>query len=303
MPMSARTDDPFGGTEALHPASAALDTRDDASILATLLDQQQAALAVLEPALPAIAHGAARMAATVRGGGRLAYAGAGSSGLMALADALELHGTFGLPERQIAIHMPGGLPRDGRMPGDTEDAADEGRAAGAALGPADCAICVAASGRTPYTLAFAEAARAAGAAMIAIANNADAPLFARADVAIALLTPAEIVSGSTRMGAGTAQKAALNLMSTLMGVRLGRVFDGMMVGLVADNAKLRDRAERMVAQIARVGGDAARAALEGARGDVRTAVLIARGLTPQKARAALERAGGDLRDALNDLND
>jgi N-acetylmuramic acid 6-phosphate etherase len=165
----------------------------------------------------------------------------------------------------------------------------------------DVVIAVSASGATPWTLGFAAAARRAGASVIGLANNPGAALFAASDVAVCLATPAELVAGSTRMGAGSAQKAALNLMSTLMAVRLGAVHDGMMVGLVADNDKLRARAAAMVATIAGVDVEASARALSAAAGAVRPAVLIARGLTPEAAATLLAETGGHLRAALATL--
>jgi N-acetylmuramic acid 6-phosphate etherase len=159
-------------------------------------------------------------------------------------------------------------------------------------------IAVTASGATPYAVAFAQTARAKGAQVVAIANNAGGAIFAHADVAIALETPPEVIAGSTRMGAGTAQKAALNMISTLAGIRLGQVHDGMMVGVVADNAKLRARAAGMVARIAGVPETPARAALEQAKGAVKVAVLLARGRDMDRATSLLNDTDQNLRAAL-----
>jgi N-acetylmuramic acid 6-phosphate etherase len=285
-------------TERLHPDAAGLDARPGPEILAALLDGQKAAVAAVEPALPALDAAAALMAETLRGGGRLVYAGAGSSALMAVADGLELAGTFGIDPARVRLCMAGGIPQDARMPGATEDDEAEGAARGAAFGAGDLVIAVTASGSTPYPIGLARAARARGARVVAVANNAGAPVFALADVAVCLATPPEVVAGSTRLGAGTAQKVALNLMSTLMGVRLGAVHDGMMVGLRADNAKLRDRARAMVAAIARVAEAEAGAAIAAADGDVRRAVLIAKGAPADVAAALLAEAQGILRAAL-----
>jgi N-acetylmuramic acid 6-phosphate etherase len=285
-------------TESLHPDAAGLDARPGPVILDVLLRAQQAAVAAVAPALPAIDRAADLMAETLRGDGRLVYAGAGSSALMANADAMELAGTFGIDPGRILLCTAGGIPTGPRMPGDTEDDADDARRAGEALGPADLVIAVAASGSTPYPLALTRAARGRGARVIAIANNPGAPLFEGADVAVCLPTPPEVIAGSTRMGAGTAQKVALNLMSTLMGVRLGQVHDGMMVGVRADNLKLRARAEAMVAAIAGVDAAPAAAALAAAEGAVKPAVLIALGLSSGRATEILAVSQGNLRAAL-----
>lgn len=285
-------------TERLHPAARGLDLLADDAVLRHLLDGQRAAVEAVAAALPEIAAAARLVARTLRGEGRLCYAGAGSSALMAVADGLELHGTFGIPTDRVLLLMAGGLPRDSRMPGDTEDDAAAAARDAAGIGAGDLVIAVAASGRTPYPIAVARAARAAGARVVAIANVPGAPIFDAADVAICLATPPEVVAGSTRMGAGTAQKAALNLISTLAGLRLGQVHDGRMVGLVADNAKLRQRARTTVAEIAGVPPEAADAALLAANGAVKAAILVARGATADEAARLLKDNDGILRAAL-----
>jgi len=286
-------------TEALHALAKGLDERPLADVAAILADGQIAAAETLRDATQAIAQAAARMAATIRAGGVLHYAAAGSSGLMAAADAQELGGTFSIPAHQLRIHMAGGLPTGVEMPGDTEDATEGLDAALADLAACDTVIAVSASGSTPFTLAAARIARSAGAALVGIANNAGAPLLELADHPICLATPPEVLSGSTRMGAGTAQKIALNMLSTAMAVALGHVHDGMMVNLRADNIKLRARAVSIIRAIAEVDEATAQRALEITGGEVKPAILIAaRGLGAQDAQAILDAAGGRLRAAL-----
>ncbi len=286
-------------TEALHAQAAGIDERPPVEIAALLAEGQIAAAATVRGCFAAIAGGAAAMAAAIRGGGVLHYVAAGSSGLMAAADALELGGTYSIPAERLRIHMAGGLPTGIEMPGGTEDDTAALDAALADLAAGDVVIAVSASGTTPYTLAAARIARATGATLVAIANNAGTPLLASADHPICVATPPELVSGSTRMGAGTAQKIALNMLSTLMAVELGHVHDGMMVNLRADNAKLRARAAGMVCRIAGVGDDAAAAALDATGGEVKPAVLIAAGrLSPERAHALLRETEGNLRAAL-----
>lgn len=258
---------------------------------------QQEALNEVEAALPAIAEAAKYVSASLKSGARLVYAAAGSSGLMAAADGLELPGTFGVAPGQIRILMAGGLPTGSEMPGFTEDETDE--AATADIDEADTVIAVSASGTTPYALAVAKEAKARGAAVIAIANNADTPLLAIADVAICLATPPERIAGSTRMGAGTAQKAALNILSTLAAIDLGHVHDGMMVNLIADNTKLRRRAAKIVERIAGATEKEATASLALAGGRVKAAVLIASGAgSVENANMLLDQSEGHLRAAL-----
>ncbi len=285
-------------TEHLHPASRGLDALPGMDVLRHLLDQQSASLAALAPALHDIEAAAHLVADAYRAGGRIVYAGAGSSALMAIADGMELAGTYGIDPDRVVLLMAGGLPQDARMPGETEDDAAEGLRAADAVGAGDVVIAVTASGSTPYPVAVAKAARAEGAKVIAIANNAGAAIFGHADVAVCLETPPEVIAGSTRMGAGTAQKAALNMISTRAGILLGQVHDGMMVGLRADNAKLVRRATGMVAAIAGVGEAAAAAALRSAGMAVKPAVLIALGAAPSAAVALLADTQDNLRAAL-----
>ena len=165
----------------------------------------------------------------------------------------------------------------------------------------DVLIAVAASGRTPYAVAALDAARARGALTIAIANNPGTPLLAAADHPIVADTGAEIVAGSTRMKAGTAQKAALNMLSTAIMLRCGLVHRGLMVNMRISNEKLFHRARRMVATLADIDEARAADALDLADKDLRRAVLIARGLSPRDAADRLARAGGDLGSVLASL--
>lgn len=290
-------------TERPHPEAPGLDARPDYQILASLLRGQQAAVSdqVFASALPHIAAGAGLMAQAIGRGDRLIYAAAGSSGVMALSDAVELGGTFGIPPEQIRILMAGGVPVDASMPGGTEDDSPDPKVL--AIAPGDVVIAITASGATPYPLAIAQAARDIGAKVIGIASNADAPIFDLADVAICLAVPPEIIAGSTRMGAGTAQKAALNMMSTLMGIRLGHVHDGLMVNMQPENRKLRQRAAVVVARIADVDLDRARAALEASDYAIKPAVLLAMGATSAtEALRLIEECQGHLRPAMARLS-
>lgn len=291
-------------TEARHDRAKGLDSLDPVDVLRLLGEgQAEAARVVLHP-LSEMAEAARLMAASIREGGRLVYAGAGSSGLMALGDALELPGTYGIPEERIRVLLAGGTANLTSLPGGPEDDAEAGRAEAEALGlgPADCVIAVSASGSTPYVLAIAEQGRAAGARVVSFANNPDARLFRPADVAVLLETPPEVIAGSTRMGAGTAQKIAFNMVSTLMGVMLGHVHDGHMVNLKADNGKLRARASRMVSEIAGIDGEAADECLSAASGNVKIAVLLAAGAKDvAQAQALLDAHRAHLRPALQAL--
>ncbi|RJT42558.1 N-acetylmuramic acid 6-phosphate etherase [Mesorhizobium waimense] len=289
-------------TEAHHQNAEGLDIQAPDTILSFLADAQIEAARAVRGAIPAIANAAEIIAGRLAGGGKLAYAAAGSSGLMAVADALELPGTFGIARDRIAILIAGGDEAFKTLAGGPEDDTEEASAAiaGAGIGSGDCLIAISASGSTPYAVKALEDARSSGAATVAIANNKDTPLLKLADVAILLETPPEIIAGSTRMGAGTAQKIALNMLSTLTAIHLGHVHDGYMVNLTADNIKLRDRAARIVAAISGCGRDDAARLLEKSGGVVKTAILLAAGAAnADAAEKILERTGQKLRPALS----
>lgn len=290
-------------TEARHPSSAGLQDASPADVLERLLAAQEQAVAAVRPAVPDLERAAEATAAALGNGHRLVYAGAGSSGLMALSDCLELAGTFGIPPDRTPMLLAGGTATLLHMTGAVEDdpALAQGDLARTAPGPGDVLLCLSASGSTPYALAVAQGARAAGALVIGMANVAGSPLLLLADIAVLLDTGPEVIAGSTRMGAGTAQKVALNMLSTLVGVRLGHVHDGYMVNVVADNAKLADRAARIVADISGTDKAAAAKALAAGGGAVKPAVLIAAGASQAHATDLLDRHGGRLGPALSEI--
>jgi N-acetylmuramic acid 6-phosphate etherase len=266
-------------TEMTHGSAEGFDLKPAHEALRILAAAQVEAAEAVQAAVPEIAAAALLAAECVAGGGQLVYAAAGSSGLMALADALELPGTYGIPKERIKILLAGGMAGLISMTGAPEDDEDEARAAIADAGvkAGDCVIALTASGQTPFPLAAVIAARARGAKTIGLANNRGAALFDLVDVAICLPTPPEVIAGSTRMGAGTAQKIALNMLSTMMAVHLGHVHDGYMVNVLADNIKLKGRARRIVMAVTGVGEEDAAGALEVARGRVKVAILLAAG--------------------------
>lgn len=282
-----------------HPTIDVLDAEMATKIM---LDSQAAAVRSVHDAIPAINQAARVMAGCINSGSTLIYVAAGSSGLMALADICELPGTFGIPSDQLRLHMAGGVPVDGKMPGKTEDDTANADQIAAQISENDCVIALSASGSTPYPVAIAELAAARGASVIGVANNAGTPLLKIAGIAVCLPTPPEVLAGSTRLGAGTAQKVALNTMSTLMGVHLGHVYRGRMVNLIADNAKLRTRAVGIVRDTTGVTDHAAEAALEMADGHVKLAILIASGMDTAAAQAALTNFKGHLGLCLTDQN-
>ncbi|SDE23128.1 N-acetylmuramic acid 6-phosphate etherase [Paracoccus isoporae] len=288
-------------TEARHSQSAGLHQQQPAEALSLLLDAQIAALSALRPALPALGQAAAVCADALSAGGRMGYAGAGSSGLMAMADCLELAGTFGLPPERTPMLFAGGAAALLHMKGSVEDDSTQAQrdVEAAGIGAGDVLLVLSASGGTPYALAAAGAARQRGARIVGLANVPGAPLLEMADIAVLIETGAEIVAGSTRMGAATAQKVALNMLSVLVGIRLGHVHDGHMVNLVADNAKLVARAARIVSEVAGVPAAMAEAALAASGGGVKPAILVARGMSPERAEARLRETGGHLAPLLD----
>lgn len=290
-----------GGTEARHDQAEGLDRLPAQRVLDVIHETQIRALGSVRTAIPSLSEAAELTAEALKAGGRLIYVGAGSSGLMALADGLELPGTFGLAVDDVKILLAGGVSSLSNLAGGPED--DEAQALAdveaSAVSARDCAICVTASGSTPYTVAAAKACQARGARVIGIANTAGAPLFAVSTVSILLETPPEVIAGSTRMGAGTAQKVALNMLSTLTAMHLGHVYDGYMINLKADNAKLQARAARIVGEIADVSQEAAAQSLSDTGGSVKLATLVASGAgSAEEASRLLDSHQGDFRSAL-----
>jgi N-acetylmuramic acid 6-phosphate etherase len=223
---------------------------------------------------------------------------------IAVQDGSELPATFGMKPEQIAYLIAGGRAAMFETLAEAEDDADtaERECKALKITSNDSLIAVAASGTTPYTVAAARRARADGAFTAAIVCNASSQLAAACDIEILLDTGPEVISGSTRMGAGTAQKAALNLLSTLIHIKLGAVHDGLMVNLQADNTKLKNRARRIVSMISGKDEQTATEALALTKGIVKPAVLICAGASSVDAAAALlSQSNGNLRLALRQL--
>lgn len=256
-----------------------LESRTPAAILDVLLAGQRRSLDAVEAALPAIERAVADAADRLGAQGRLIYCGAGTSGRIGLLDAVELGPTFDWPDGRRHVILAGGEASLGRAREGAEDDAEAGRAAMLAIDPstADVCLALAASGRTPFTIAAGEAAREAGALTVGFANNPGSPLLDACEHAILLRTGSEVVAGSTRLGAGTAQKAALNLFSTLLMIRLGKVFRGRMVDMRPTNAKLRARAGRIVREVTGCSEAQAEAALQASGGSIREAILMVEG--------------------------
>jgi N-acetylmuramic acid 6-phosphate etherase len=287
-------------TERPSPRYSNIDLWEPADILEAMIEGQFAAVAAVHAARPALEQAALAMEARLRERGRLVYVGAGTSGRLAVQDGAELMPTFSWPHERLLLLIAGGKEALLRS---VEGAEDEiGHAVELvrqhAIGPDDVVIAVAASGTTPFTLACLREAKARGAMTIGIANNRDTPLLAGADHPILLDTGSEPIAGSTRMKAGTAQRIALNLLSSLLMILLGRVYEGLMVDVQALNQKLVRRSQKMLTRLTRRSEEDVRDALERAGGSVKLAFLLLQGCDRHEAEALLARAGGQLRAAM-----
>src|SRR6266487_303897 len=246
-------------TERLSPRYSGIDVWDPSDILDAMVEGQFAAVAAVRAARQALEGAALAIEPRLRDGGRLIYAGAGTSGRLAVQDGAELMPTFSWPQNRLLLFI--------------------------------------ASGTTPFTLACLREAKRRGALTIGIANNRDTPLLAESDHPVWLDTGPEPIAGSTRMKAGTAQRIALNLLSSLVMILLGRVYEGLMVDVQAVNNKLVQRSENMLLHLTGRSSDEVRDALARAHGSVKLAVLLLQGCDPGEAAEALDRAGGQLRIA------
>jgi N-acetylmuramic acid 6-phosphate etherase len=287
-------------TERASPRYAGIDVWEPADILESLIEGQFAAVAAVRAALPEIEAAAIAMQERLRERGRLVYAGAGTSGRMGVQDGAELIPTFGWPDDRLLLLIAGG--KDALLQS-VEGAEDEVEHAVALvtrheINADDVLIAVAASGTTPFTVTCLREARRRGALTIGIANNLDTPILHESHHAILLNTGSEPIAGSTRLKAGTAQKIALNLLSSLLMILLGRVYQGLMVDVRALNEKLVRRSEDILMQLTGRSRDEARAALERANGSVKIAVLLLHGCDPDRATDLLDRSSGQLGKAL-----
>lgn len=265
-----------------------------------MIEGQFAAVGAVRAARPAIERAALAMETRLAGGGRLIYAGAGTSGRLAVQDGAELMPTFSWPSERLVVLIAGG---DAALIRAVEGAEDDVKTAQTLikrhkLKKSDVLIAVAASGTTPFTLACLRSAKRAGSLTVGIANNAKTPLLDDADHAILLETGPEPIAGSTRMNAGTAQRITLGLLSSLVMIRLGHVYDGMMVDVQATNTKLARRSETMLMHLTGRNDKDVRAALAQADGNIKLAVLLLKGSRLNEAKSLLKRSKGNLRTAV-----
>ena len=291
-------------TEEVDPRFADLDAWSLTSAMEAMWEGQLAAVAAIGHALPAITAATEAAKAALGDRGRIVYVGAGTSGRVAVQDGAELTPTFAWPSERVRFIVAGGdsafVTSIEGAEDDVEDAVKQINAA--QLTSHDVVIAVAASGTTPFTVAALQQASSFGAVTIGVANNPGTALLASAKYPVLIETGPELIAGSTRMKAGTAQKVVLNLISSGIMLRLGRVYRGMMVNMPPTNAKLKRRAESMVAQIAHCDPSQAASSLEQAQGDIKTAVLLALGIDTTRAETILRKCDGNLRRVFAELS-
>jgi N-acetylmuramic acid 6-phosphate etherase len=289
-------------TERPHPGHSQLDTYSIDQLVDAFVEDQDGALDAVRAAREDIAAAVAAAVPRIEAGGRLVYVGAGTSGRLGLLDSVELYPTFSWPKERCVALLAGGL----RAVHEAVEGAEDDPAAGGAdlraakVGPNDVVILLAASGTTPYVLGALLAAREAGALTIGIANNANSPIEHEADHGVTLDTGPELISGSTRLKAGTAQKIALNTLSSAIMVRLNKVYGNLMVDLRPTNAKLKRRAVALTMLATGADEDTVKSTLERAGFQVKVAILaISRSLPIDEAQARLGAARGNLRLAMS----
>ena len=287
-------------TEHVSPRYSDIDMWEPTDVLHAMIEGQMAAVASVRAAIGAIEQAASAMEQRLGSGGRLIYVGAGTSGRLAVQDGAELIPTFNWPPDRLLLLMAGGKDALLRSAEGAEDQTSQAAriVKHHHIAAPDVVIAVAASGTTPFTLTCLREAKQSGALTIGIANNRDTPILQEADHAIWLDTGPEPIAGSTRMKAGTAQRVALNLLSSLVMIRLGGVHEGLMVDVQPTNAKLARRREDILQRLTGRNDRDVVDALRRANGNVKIAVLLLHGCSPDEAVNLLERARGRLRIAL-----
>ena len=290
-------------TEARNPAGRDLDLLSTREFVAKMADEDRVAVEAVRAELDAVAVAIDAIVARLARGGRLVYAGAGTSGRLGVLDAAECPPTFNVPSGLVVGLIAGGEGALLRAVEGAEDDPDAGVAEldRLALAPDDVVVGIAASGRTPYVLGAIGHARRRGALTIGLSCNRGSELERAAELSITPVVGPELISGSTRLKAGTATKLVLNMLSTAAMVRLGKTYGDLMVDLQATNQKLAARSRRIVAEAASITPDAAAVLLARCGGEVKTAIVVARsGLSPARARDRLQAQGGRVRAALDE---
>jgi N-acetylmuramic acid 6-phosphate etherase len=286
-------------TEERNPDTVNIDLASTVDMLRMISDEDAKVPAAVRAVLPVLAEAVDLAAAALRGGHRVHYFGAGTSGRIAVLDATELIPTYGIDPSQVVAHHAGGAEAVGRSIENVEDDEASGAADAAELHAEDVAVGLTASGRTPYVIGALRAARSQGAGTVLISANPGAEVGAEVDLHVAVATGPEVIAGSTRMKAGTAQKMLLNAFSTALMVRMGRTYSNLMVAVGATNAKLRGRIVRILVEATGLDPRTCADTAEQAGGDCRVAlVCLLAGVPVDTARRALADSGGEVRRAL-----
>ncbi len=290
-------------TETPNPASADLDQLSTAELVRLINDEDAKIAAAVAAAATDIAAAIDVISARLADGGRLIYMGAGTSGRLGVLDASECPPTFNADPQQVIGLIAGGDGALRRAVEGAEDSAELGAddLRSLQISAKDAVVGIAASGTTPYVLGALDAARAVGAATIALTCNRDAPIEAHADITIAVVAGPEVLAGSTRMKAGTATKLVLNMLTTASMVKLGKTYGNLMVDLQASNEKLVGRSLRILRQLTDIGDAESKALLAACDGELKTAIVCQRlKVDTTTARRRLQDAGGRLRIALDE---
>lgn len=303
MTLSGSQTEPVMITEAPNPATANIDLLSTLDMVKTINAEDDRVAKAVAAELSNIARAVDAIADRMRAGGRLIYLGAGTSGRLGVLDAAECMPTFNIPAGLVVGIIAGG---DDALTHSIENAEDDTQAGvrdiqALQLTPKDSLVGIAASGQTPYTLSGMVEARRLGALVVSVTCNHPSPMAAVADIHIAPITGPEVINGSTRLKAGTAQKMVLNILSTGVMIRLGKTYGNLMVDVQPTNAKLRDRARRIVEQACKLGSKEAAARLEECGGEVKvTIVSTLANVSPEEARRRLDQAHGFIRLAIED---
>lgn len=292
---------PSASTEARNTASGTIDSLSALQIVELMNSEDAMVAAAVRTQSTSIAAAIDVVAEAFRNGGRLIYIGAGTSGRLGVLDASECPPTFSVPRSMVVGLIAGGPSALTSAIEGAEDRAEQGRAdlENISLTARDIVMGIAASGRTPYVLGGLQFAREIGATTIGFACNDDSALIPLSDIMIAPVVGPEVITGSTRLKAGTATKMVLNMLTTGAMVRIGKTFGNLMVDLTATNEKLRDRSQRIVSDLTGLSSEAAQKILSECSHQVKTAIVVHhRKLTPEAAREQLKQCNGHLRIAL-----
>ncbi len=308
IPLYPRSGRPLNGdggpwsSESRNVLTRDLDRRSSREVVGLMHVEDRRAVRAVRAVLPEVAKAVDAIAERMTRGGRLIYVGAGTSGRLGVLDASECPPTFGVdPERVIGVIAGGDVALRNAVEG-AEDRAEDGAQAMADLkvGVLDTVVGITASGRTPYVVGALKEARQRGALTVGVVCNLPAPVADLADMVIAPLVGPEVIAGSTRLKAGTAQKLVLNMLSTATMVRLGKVYDNLMVDVQQDNEKLRERARRVVMAATGLDAEPATSLLQQSGGDIKVAIVSAlTSCSPEEAKERLKRSGGRIREAIS----